>query len=110
VKNTEEKLQMNKRDRDAFLQIQRRYRVEIMKRFERLHGRRTVQLALRNLDLVTDLYPGGSDSLPKICRHLRGMRGVSRSWNLARVIFVEMLKNLAEHLEAAQRKRAGSRA
>jgi|SRR5882672_65733 len=101
---------LNKRNREIFIEIQRKNRVQIVKRYEQLHGYRTVRFAMRNLDNLTDLYPGGTDSLPKICRHLRDMRGASRSWNLARMIFVDLLKALAEHLDETQRRRAGSRA
>jgi hypothetical protein len=100
---------MNKRDMETFVEVQKLHRSRIIARLGRQHGEQTVRLALRNLDNVTDLYPGGADSLPKICKHLRNKRGASRSWNLARLIFVELLKNLADHLEAAEQKQTARR-
>jgi len=97
---------MDRRTVEIFVRIQRENRALMVQRFIRTHGRRTVGFAMRHLDQLVTEHPGGLADLPRVCRVLRERRDESRSWNLAAEIYIELLKNLAEHLEKLEARNA----
>ncbi|HVI10202.1 MAG TPA: hypothetical protein VND65_18070 [Candidatus Binatia bacterium] len=95
---------MTSRQLQKFLDSQSDYRRRMLDRLVAQYGTRTVNLAAKHLDDLTEKYPSGLEGLPGFCRELRARRGTSRSWTIAADMMVELLKVLADGLDQLPRR------